>query len=123
VDLSLPSRSVEHGRAQNRRRELGEAGLHDPDLFAAFHRAGLTVHVHCNGDEATGLFVDTVESTLTAFPRWNHRHTVTYSQLTTAAQYRRMSALGMCANIFSNHLWYWEDQHRDLSSVRIARVA
>lgn len=83
-------------------------------LFTAFHDAGLTVHVHCNGDEATELFLDTVESALAAHPRWDHRHTVTHSQLTTPAQYRRMAALGMCANIFANHLWYWGDQHRDL---------
>jgi predicted amidohydrolase YtcJ len=70
--------------------------------------------VHCNGDEATELFLDTVEQTLVTYPRWDHRHTVTHSQLSTPAQYRRMASLGMCANIFSNHLWYWGDQHRDL---------
>lgn len=85
------------------------------DMFATFHRAGLTVHVHCNGDEATELFLDTVEETLARHPRWDHRHTVTHSQLSTPAQYRRMAALGMCANIFSNHLWFWGDQHRDLT--------
>ena len=84
------------------------------ETFAVFHQAGLTVHVHCNGDEATKLFLDTVESTLVTYPRWDHRHTVTHSQLSTPAQYRRMAALGMCANIFGNHLWYWGDQHRDL---------
>ena len=85
------------------------------DIFATFHRAGLTVHVHCNGDEATELLLDTVEATLAAHPRWDHRHTVTHSQLSTPAQYRRMTALGMCANVFSNHLWYWGDQHHDLT--------
>lgn len=49
------------------------------DMFAAFHKAGLTVHVHCNGDDATELFLETVESTLAAHPRWDHRHTVTHS--------------------------------------------
>ena len=38
---------------------------------------------------------------------------MTHSQLTTQAQYRRAAALGACANIFSNHLWYWGDQHAD----------
>ncbi len=85
------------------------------DMFSTFHRAGLTVHVHCNGDEATELFLDTVEETLARHPRWDHRHTVTHSQLSTPAQYRRMASLGMCANIFSNHLWFWGDQHRDLT--------
>lgn len=82
--------------------------------FQAFHDAGLTVHVHCNGDEATELYLESVEQALEHHPRWDHRHTVTHSQLTTAAQYKRMATLGMCANIFSNHIWYWGDQHRDL---------
>lgn len=84
------------------------------EAFQAYHDAGLTVHVHCNGDEATELFLDTVERALELHPRWDHRHTVTHSQLTTPAQYRRMAALGMCANIFSNHIWYWGDAHRDV---------
>jgi predicted amidohydrolase YtcJ len=89
-----------------------------PETFAetiqTFHEAGLTIHVHCNGDEATELFIESVERALAHHPRWDHRHTVTHSQLTTPAQYKRMAALGMCANIFSNHIWYWGDQHRDL---------
>lgn len=83
------------------------------ELFIAFHSAGLLIHVHCNGDEATELFLDTLEAALEQHPRRDHRHTVTHSQLSTPAQYRRMAALGACANIFANHLWYWGDQHRD----------
>ncbi|WP_062378777.1 amidohydrolase [Demequina pelophila] len=89
----------------------------DPDLFReqfhAFHAAGLNIHVHANGDEATELVLDAVEEALARTPRWNHRHTVTHSQLSTRAQYRRMAELGVCANIFSNHIWYWGDQHID----------
>lgn len=81
--------------------------------FSAFHRAGLLIHVHCNGDQASELFLDTLESVLTKYPRPDHRHTMTHSQLTTQAQYRRAAALGACANIFSNHLWTWGDQHAD----------
>lgn len=93
-------------------------------ILATFHRAGLTVHVHCNGDEATELFLDALDATLTRHPRWDHRHTVTHSQLSTPAQYRRMAALGACANIFSNHLWYWGDQHHEqtIGPDRAARM-
>jgi predicted amidohydrolase YtcJ len=28
-----------------------------------------------------------------------------------AAQYRRMGTLGICANLFANHLYYWGDAH------------
>ncbi len=81
------------------------------DLFHPFHRAGLTVHAHCNGDETVDVFLDAVEKALAGHPRWDHRHTVQHCQLTTPGQYRRMKALGMCANIFSNHIWYWGEQH------------
>lgn len=85
------------------------------DVVEPFHRAGLTVHCHCNGDQATEVFIDAVETVLERFPRWDHRHTVQHCQLTTRAQYKRMAALGMCANIFTNHLFYWGDQHRDFT--------
>jgi len=83
--------------------------------FETFHRAGLLVHVHCNGDQAVQLFLDTLEEVLTAYPRPDHRHTCTHSQMTTPAQYRRMAALGACANIFSSHIYQWGDQHLDLT--------
>ncbi len=83
--------------------------------FETFHRAGLLVHVHCNGDQATQLFLDTLEKVLVDHPRPDHRHTCTHSQMTTPAQYRRMAALGACANVFANHIWAWGDQHLDLT--------
>lgn len=93
-----------------------------PDIVSAHHGAGLTVHCHCNGDQAAQVFIDAVEVALERHPRWDHRHTVQHSQLTTPAQYSRMAALGMCANIFSNHIYYWGDQHRD-STVGPERAA
>lgn len=85
------------------------------DIVTAYHEAGLTVHCHCNGDEATEVFLDAVEEALRRHPRWDHRHTVQHCQLTTPAQYRRMASLGLCANIFANHIFYWGDQHRDIT--------
>ena len=81
----------------------------------ALHRAGVTVHVHCNGDEAVDLFLESFEPIQRAYPWPDHRHTVQHCQLTTAAQYRRMAALGLNANIFSNHIWYWGDQHYEMT--------
>ena len=81
------------------------------EWFEAFHRAHVTVHTHVNGDEAVDLLLDTAEGALAGHGWLDHRHTAQHTQLTTAAQYRRMAALGMCANIFSNHIYYWGDQH------------
>jgi predicted amidohydrolase YtcJ len=85
------------------------------DIVTAYHQAGITVHCHCNGDQATQVFIDAVATALERSPRWDHRHTVQHCQLTTPAQYRRMAAMGMAANIFSNHIFYWGDQHRDIT--------
>ena len=85
------------------------------DIVSMYHQAGLTVHCHCNGDEAAEVFIDAVEEAHRRHPRVDTRHTVQHCQLTTPAQYRRMANMGMCANIFSNHMFYWGDQHRDVT--------
>ncbi|MCS5679637.1 MAG: amidohydrolase, partial [Acidimicrobiales bacterium] len=86
-----------------------------PDQFAhrlaPYHRAGLQVHTHANGDEAVDVLLDAFDEVQTAYPIPDHRHTVQHCQLTSPGQYQRMKALGMCANIFSNHTWFWGDQH------------
>lgn len=85
------------------------------ELVDAFHRAHITVHAHANGDQAVDLLLDAVAAATVAH-RWDdHRHTAQHSQLTSAAQYARLASLGMNANLFANHLYYWGDQHRDLT--------
>ncbi|MDH3705982.1 MAG: amidohydrolase [Acidimicrobiia bacterium] len=83
--------------------------------IAPFHRRRINVHTHCNGDLTVDTFIDAVEDAVCDYAWLDHRHTVQHCQLTSAAQYRRMARLGMCANIFANHIWYWGDQHHDLT--------
>lgn len=94
------------------------------DIVSSYHEVGLTVHCHCNGDEAAQVFIDAVETALQRHPRWDHRHTVQHCQLTTTAQYKKMAALGMNANIFSNHIFHWGDQHASttVGEERAARM-
>ena len=80
-----------------------------------FHEAGITIHMHCNGEATIGLAIDTVEQLVREVAWLDHRHTVQHSRLTTAADFRRMKALGMCANIFANHLWCWGDAHYEVT--------
>lgn len=81
------------------------------DVLMPYHEADLTIHCHCNGDEATELFLDAVEELQTRSPRPDHRHTIEHNQLATNEQYERMNELGVAANIFSNHLYYYGDIH------------
>ena len=69
------------------------------------------IHMHTNGDEATELVLDCLEEALAKHPARDHRFTIQHGQLATAAQFRRMKALGMCVNLFPNHHFYWGDQH------------
>jgi predicted amidohydrolase YtcJ len=80
-----------------------------------FHEAGINIHAHLNGDATIDLFINAVEQLLIEHPWLDHRHTVQHSQLTNSAQFRRMAKLGICANNFANHIWYWGDQHYELT--------
>jgi predicted amidohydrolase YtcJ len=79
--------------------------------FETYHRAGLLIHTHTNGDEASEAAIDAIERVLERSPRTDHRHTLQHGQMIDASLFRRMASLGLCANLFANHLWYWGDQH------------
>jgi len=81
------------------------------ETFRPFHAAGLQLHVHTNGDEATELVLDALETLLIQDPRPDHRHTLQHCQMASPAQLIRAKRLGMCINFFSNHLYYWGDAH------------
>ena len=86
-----------------------------PEQFAAkvaaLHAAGIQLHIHVNGDEASETAIDAVQVALEAHPRFDHRHTLQHCQLAGEAQFRRMAALGIGVNLFANHLWYFGDAH------------
>jgi predicted amidohydrolase YtcJ len=86
-----------------------------PALVDRLHAAGFQLHIHTNGDEATELALDAIEQALARHPRWDHRHTLQHVQMASAGQFRRMAQLGVCANIFANHIFYWGDQHYALT--------
>jgi len=83
--------------------------------FEIYHRAGLLVHTHTNADEASEVAIEAIERILTRSPRPDHRHTLQHGQMIDAAMFRKMAALGLCANLFSNHVWYWGDQHYEMT--------
>ncbi|KOF52904.1 amidohydrolase [Achromobacter sp. DMS1] len=84
-------------------------------MVQAYHEAGVQLHIHTNGDEATELAIDAVQRALQKHPRLDHRHTLQHCQMADAAQFRRMASLGMCANLFANHIYYWGDAHYALT--------
>ncbi len=85
------------------------------DMVEAYHAAGLQMHMHTNGDEASELMINAIEKALHTHPRPDHRHTLTHCQMADEAQFRRMAQLGICSNLFTNHIYYWGDQHYSLT--------
>jgi predicted amidohydrolase YtcJ len=80
-----------------------------------FHAQGFQLHIHTNGDEATEVALDAIAAALERTPRRDHRHTLQHCQMADEAMFRRMASLGVCANLFTNHLYYWGDAHRALT--------
>ncbi|MEH6365535.1 MULTISPECIES: amidohydrolase [Pseudomonas] len=81
-------------------------------MVQVYHQAGMQLHIHTNGDEAVELMLDALEAAVDMWPRADHRHTLQHCQVIEHAQLRRTAKLGLCLNMFANHLYYWGDIHR-----------
>jgi len=85
------------------------------EMIKSYHAAGLHVHIHVNGDQASEYALECLEEALTEHPRPDHRHTLQHCQMADEAQFRKMAELGVCVNLFANHIFYWGDQHEALT--------
>ena len=85
-------------------------------IVEGYLRAGAQIHIHTNGDEASETAIGALERVLTHCPRPEHRTTLQHCQMADAAQFRRMAALGMAANLFANHIYFWGEQHAALTA-------
>lgn len=90
-----------------------------PDMIHALclemQKAGVQMHIHVNGDEASSVSLDALEAAARAHPWPGARHVLQHCQMMGPDQFRRCADLGVCTNIFSNHIWYFGDQHARLS--------
>ncbi len=94
------------------------------EIVHTYHQAGVQLHIHCNGDESVDLMLDAITEAQEMWPRADHRHTLQHCQIMDHAQLRRAARLGVCLNIFANHLYYWGDIHltRTLGFERCQRL-
>lgn len=81
-------------------------------VYSLALKHGIQMHTHTNGDAAIDLAIDCTQDALRAHPVSDHRFMLQHCQLADRAQLRRMKALGMGANFFANHHFYWGDAHR-----------
>lgn len=80
-------------------------------LIHDYNKAGIQIHVHANGDETTDAVLNAFEAALRAHNHPDHRHTLQHCQMADRAQFKRMKAMGLGVNLFSNHIYYWGDAH------------
>jgi predicted amidohydrolase YtcJ len=83
-------------------------------LMEKYHRAGLQIAVHANGDRAIESVLQAFERAQQLYPRSDHRHMLIHCQMATDDHIRRMKALGVIPNYFVNHVYYWGDRHLSL---------
>lgn len=87
-------------------------------LCDEMQKRGIQMHIHVNGDEAAEVSIDAIEAALRNHPAPGHRHVLQHCQMMGRDQYQRAKELGCCTNIFANHIWYFGDQHAQLTLGR-----
>ncbi len=89
-----------------------------PEEIAAtilkYHRQGIQVAVHTNGDAASEAVIQGFEKAVEAFPRTDLRHMVVHSQTASDPQLARLKACGVLPTLFSRHIEVWGDRHAAL---------
>ncbi|TMM55173.1 amidohydrolase [Sulfitobacter sabulilitoris] len=84
-------------------------------LALEMQRRGVQMHIHVNGDEAAEVSLDAIETALRAHPWTGRRHVLQHCQMMGRDLYARAADMGVCTNIFANHIWYFGDQHAALT--------
>ncbi len=84
-------------------------------LVDEMHARGIQMHIHVNGDEAAEVSLDAIEAAQRKHPWSGHRHVLQHCQMMGRDLFDRAAELGVCCNIFANHIWYFGDQHAALT--------
>lgn len=102
---------------------MDEAALKEQML--AYHRAGLQVAIHGNGDEAIESIIAAYRYAQAQYPREDARPIIVHAQMAREDQLDAMVELGMTPSFFSAHTYYWGDRHRDIfmGPERAARMS
>ena len=85
------------------------------ELVEEMQRAGVQMHIHVNGDEASDVSIDAIEAASRKHPWPEARHVLQHCQMMGMDQFKRCANMGICTNIFVNHIWYFGDQHAALT--------
>ena len=83
--------------------------------IATLHQAQIKMHIHANGDEAIEFVINAIEKAINHSTFVDHRHTIQHCQMATSENFKKMNVLGITANLFANHIYYFGDQHASIT--------
>ena len=81
------------------------------ELVKKFHRAGMQIAIHGNGDATIDDIIYAVDMAQKECPRDDHRHMLIHCQTARYDQLDEMKRLGITPSFFSAHAYYWGDRH------------
>lgn len=80
-------------------------------LCEVMQREQVQMHAHTNGDEASEVTLNALEAAARKHPWAGARHVLQHAQMMGRDLFERAAELGVCVNLFANHIWYFGDQH------------
>lgn len=81
------------------------------EIVAEAHRIGYQVAIHAQGDYGITVAVNAIENAMEKYPRPDPRHRIEHTLCPTMEDLKRMKKLGIIANFYLFHPWFWGDQH------------
>lgn len=81
-------------------------------MILAFHKAGIQLALHGNGDAAIDFIIATLAEAQNEHPRPHARHIIVHAQTIREDQLPELAALGATVTFFPAHTYYWGDWYR-----------
>ena len=81
------------------------------EIVAEAHQLGYQVSIHAQGDYGITVAVNAIEYAMDKYPRSDPRHRIEHCLCPTLDDLERMKRLGIIANFYLFHPWYWGDHH------------
>ena len=79
-----------------------------------FHKAGVQLAIHANGDAAIDNVIAAMETAQADFYRQDPRLILIHAQMARRDQLQAMKRLGITPSFFSAHTYYWGDRHTNI---------
>ncbi len=81
------------------------------EIVAEAHSLGYQIAIHAQGDYGITVAVNAIEHAMEKYPRPDPRHRIEHTLCPRAEDLKRMKELGIIANFYLFHPWFWGDQH------------